>query len=72
MTSLWTLFSNNLRHFKWLKKRREGLNLGDAILMRNHGHDIVQGEETVALDFRVHVLAHGAQSQQPNQLDVIP
>ena len=33
--------------------------LRDGILVADHGDDIVEGEEAVALDLRVHVLPHG-------------
>ena len=42
------------------------------MLVRNHGNNVVQRQQTVAFDFRVDVLAHGAQSQQPHQFDVVP
>jgi hypothetical protein len=34
--------------------------------VRHHGDNIVQRQQTVALDFRVHVLAHRAKCQQSN------
>ena len=40
--------------------------------MRDHVDNVVEGEEGVALDLREHVLAHGAASQQSDQLDVVP
>ena len=33
--------------------------LWDGIFVADHGDDIVEGEEAVALDLRVHVLPHG-------------
>ena len=42
-----------------------------AIFVRNHGNDIVQRQQTVALDFRVDIFAHCAQGQQTDQFNVV-
>ena len=34
--------------------------------MTDHGNYVVEGEEAVALDLGVHVLAHRTAGQQPN------
>ena len=47
------------------------LNLRDGVLVNNHLDDIIQGQEGVALNLSVHVLAHGAASQQSDQLDMV-
>lgn len=48
------------------------LHFGNAVLVRDHGHDVVQRQQTVTLDFSVDVLAHGAKGQQSDQFNVIP
>ena len=45
--------------------------LGDAVLMGDHAHNVVQGQQGVALDLGVDVLALGADGQQLHQVDVV-
>lgn len=45
--------------------------LGDAVLMGDDPHDIVQRQQRVALDLRVDVLALSADSKQFYQVDVV-
>ena len=40
--------------------------------MAHHSDDVVKRKKTVALDFGVNVLAHGAAGQQFHQFHVIP
>lgn len=51
--------------------RNSGTNLGYTMFVRDHSDDVVERQETVALDLRVDVLAHRAASQQFHQLDVV-
>ena len=37
-----------------------------------HVDDVIEGQQRMALDFCVDVLAHRAARQKPNQLDVVP
>ena len=39
--------------------------------MGDHPHNIIQGQQGVALDLSVHVLALGADGQQLHQVDVV-
>ena len=43
----------------------------DAVFMGDHPHNVVQGQQGVALDLSVHVLALGADGQQLHQVDVV-
>ncbi|TNN41327.1 hypothetical protein EYF80_048501 [Liparis tanakae] len=45
--------------------------LGDAVFVGDDPHDVVQGQQGVALDLRVDVLALGADGQQLHQVDVV-
>jgi len=38
----------------------------------HHSDDVVERKKTVALDFSVNILAHGAAGQQFHQFHVIP
>ena len=42
------------------------LDLGDGVSVHHHLDDVVQRQQRVALDLRVHILAHGAAGQQPD------
>lgn len=46
-------------------------HLHTALRMRNHRNDIVQCQQTIALNLRVDILAHRAAGQQLHQLDVV-
>lgn len=46
--------------------------LRNTVWVRDHDDNIVKGQQTVALDLCVHVLAHGAAGQQFHKLYVVP
>ena len=46
-------------------------DLWQTVLVRDHAHDVVQRQQTVALDLGVDVLALGTASQQLHQVDVV-
>ena len=47
------------------------LNFRYAVLVRDYRYNVVQRQQTLALDLRVHVLAHGTQGQKTDQFDVV-
>jgi hypothetical protein len=46
--------------------------LGNAVVVGNHSHDVIEGKQRVALDLGEHVLPARAQRQQLDQLNVVP
>ena len=55
-------------HRDWYRKPAD---LGHAVGMRDDPDDVVQRQQAVALDLRVHVLALGTAGQQLHQVDVV-
>ena len=48
-----------------------GFYYGNAVLVGDDVDDVLQRQQEVTLDLRVHVLPLGAQSQQLHQMDVV-
>jgi len=53
------------------KRRNRWNNLRNAVRMCHYFDNVVQRQQRVTLNLRVHVLALGAQSQQLDQVDVV-